>query len=79
LTSQEFLDLEQAKFEILCNLNVGDDISSNSVAKAAQNPDSSIHDKFNTWMGGDGIELSKLTIQEVRDMRISFYAENYGK
>lgn len=79
LTSQEFLDLEQAKFEILCNLRVGDDISSNSVAKAAQNPDISIHDKFNTWMGGDGIELSKLTIQEVRDMRISFYAENIGK
>jgi hypothetical protein len=79
LTSQEFLELEQAKFEILCNLNVGDDISSNSVAKAAKNPDTSIHDKFNTWMGGDGIELSKLTIQEVRDMRISFYAENYGK
>jgi len=77
LTSEEFLDLEQSKFEILCNLNIGQSIDENSVAKAAKNPNKSIHKEFNNWVEEAKLTLGTLTVEQIRDMRVSYFVNYY--
>jgi hypothetical protein len=77
LSSEEFNELEKIKFEILCNLNIGDEINSTTVAQAANRPRlKTIHSEFDIWLKEAESQLGKLTIEQVRDMRIS-YCINY--
>jgi len=73
LTSEEFSDIEQVKFEILCNLNIGQEINEDLIAKAAKNPNKHIHKEFSKWVGEAKSKLGTLTIEQIRDMRISYY------
>jgi len=72
LNSEEFQELERIKFEILCNLNIGEPINNTTVAQAAEKPEKSIHAEFDTWLASAEKQLGKLTIEQVRDMRASY-------
>jgi hypothetical protein len=77
LTSEEFLDLEESKFEILCNLNIGQSVNDNLVANAAKNPNKSIHKEFNNWVEEAKLNLGTLTVEQIRDMRVSYFVNYY--
>lgn len=75
LTTSEFNQLERIKFEILCNLEVGQDIDELSIATAANKPsDQVIHEVFDSWVKESEMQFGKLTIEQIRDIRISYYA-----
>jgi hypothetical protein len=69
LTAAEFNDLESLKFEILCNLDIGDDINLNSVIAATNNPDKSIHGAFLEWAG----DISDLSVDDIRELKAAFF------
>jgi hypothetical protein len=69
LTAAEFNLVEDLKFEILCNLDIGDDINLQSVMAAMNNPDKSIHGRFLEWAG----DISDLTVAEIRELKTAFF------
>jgi hypothetical protein len=73
LNSDEFKDLERIKFEILCNLDIGQAIDNNAIAHAAKNPIPSIHREFDEWVSEAEEQLGKLTVEQIRDMRVSYF------
>lgn len=75
LTSEEFKGLEDVKFEILCNLNIGDDITSDIIAKVVSSPSENIHSEFNLWLDNSKEEFdsSSLSVAEIRKMRTYYY------
>ncbi len=73
LTSDEFNELESIKFEILCNLEVGQEIDDVSVAQASSNTDKKIHKDFNIWVEEAKQINEKINIEQVRDMRASYF------
>jgi len=80
LNAQEFDELEQIKFEVLCNLSMGQEVNSRTVAEAAKKPLKAIHAEFDEWLEDAKKHMGKLTIEQVRDLRASYYVyHNYGK
>lgn len=80
LTSAELNELEEAKFEILCNLNMTDNLTHELIARAAINPPIKVHNEFGEWID-DAKEFlgDKLTIDQIRDLRASYYVHyKYG-
>ena len=80
LTALELNEVERIKFEILCNLSIGEEVDKETITTAVnkQNPD--IHREFDLWIA-DATEVkgSKLTIEQVRDLRVSYYINyKYG-
>ena len=73
LNSDEFKDLERVKFEILCNLDIGQTIDNNAIAHAAKNPIPHIHPEFEIWVSEAEEQLGKLTVEQIRDMRVSYF------
>ena len=73
LNLKEFTDLERIKFEILCNLDIGQTIDNNAIAHAAKKPLSSIHKEFEIWISEAEEQLGKLTVEQIRDMRVSYF------
>ena len=73
LNSNEFKDLERVKFEILCNLDIGQVIDNNAIAHAAKKPLPSIHKEFELWVAEAEDQLGKLTVEQIRDMRVSYF------
>lgn len=73
LDSEQFEELECIKFEILCNLNIGDEINDKSVALASKNTDRSIHKEFAGWVKDTENQLGKLNVEQKRDMRLSYF------
>jgi hypothetical protein len=79
LNASEFSELEQIKFEILCNLNMGQEVNATTIAQAAKRPLKEIHLEFAEWIEDAKQHIGKLTIEQVRDMRASYYVyHNYG-
>ena len=80
LNAQEFSELEQVKFEVLCNLSMGQEVNNLAVAEAAKKPLKAIHAEFDEWLEDAKQHMGKLTIEQVRDLRASYYVyHNYGK
>lgn len=78
LTAEQFDQLEKLKFEILCNLDVGGEVSDASIAQASQNPSPSIHTDFELWTA-EALELlgkKSFSVDELRDLRVSFLIES---
>jgi len=73
LNNQELKELEDIKFEILCNLSMGQDIDEQAVALASNNTDKSIHKEFSGWLTEASEITGKLNIDQVRDMRASYF------
>lgn len=73
LNSDEFRDVERVKFEILCNLDIGQVIDNNAIAHAAKNPIPQIHSEFDAWVSEAEEQLGKLTVEQIRDMRVSYF------
>ena len=81
LTSAQFSELEMLKFEILCNLDMDSDLSEAVIARACQKPNNQIHAEFNAWVD-DALEClgqKSFTIDELRDLRVSFYVNKAGE
>jgi hypothetical protein len=80
LTSEEFRELEEVKFEILCNLNMEHEINEDSVAAASKRPLKEIHSEFLEWIQETEATIkSKLTIDQIRDLRALYYVyHNYS-
>jgi hypothetical protein len=76
LNSEQFEELESIKFEILCNLNIGDEITDKTIALASKNADRSIHREFAGWVKDAEDQLGKLSVDQKRDMRLSYFV-NY--
>ena len=65
------------KFEILCNLSVGEELSEEAIF-AAVNKDAApgIHEECNSWIVEASEQIGRrLTIEEIRNLRAAFYAE----
>ena len=75
LTSEEFTGLEDIKFEILCNLDIGDEITSDSIVKAMDTPLKNLHSEFSFWLDNskEDFDSSSLSVAEVRKMRTYYY------
>jgi hypothetical protein len=72
LTKEEFNYAEQIKFELLCGMEPFSEITHETFPILTKNKiDASIHEEFNTWL-----DNNDLTIEEVRNIRASFYV-NY--
>jgi len=76
LNSEQFEELESIKFEILCNLNIGDEITDKTIALASKDADRSIHREFAGWVKDAEDQLGKLSVDQKRDMRLSYFV-NY--
>ena len=76
LNSEQFEELESIKFEILCNLNIGDEINDKSVALASKDADRSIHREFAEWVQEAEGQLGKLSVEQKRDMRLSYFVNH---
>ena len=76
LTSEESLQAEKIKFEILCNISQGKEVDQNSIAEAinAEPISPEIHSECNFWILEASEEIGrKLTVEETRNLRASFY------
>ena len=77
LTGQETRQLEAIKFEILCNLEMGQVVDKKILGAINKNPLPQIHSEFEGLVASVQKELnSKLTIEQIRDLRAQFYV-NY--
>ena len=77
LTGEQFNQLERLKFEILCNLDIGEDVSDNAIALASQSPNPSIHIDFDKWITEalNLLDKRSFSIDEIRDLRASFFVD----
>ena len=73
LTSDQLEELEKIKFEILCSLNIGQPVNDETVAHAAKSSVKSIHSEFGNWVQEAKEQLGKLSIEQIRDMRASYF------
>jgi hypothetical protein len=81
LTAEQFSQLEKLKFEILCNLDIGGELTEAALATASQNPTPNVHALFESWTT-EALELlgkKSFSIDEVRDLRVSFYVDNISE
>ena len=76
LSSEEFKQAEKIKFEILCNLDYGSDLTQEHIFAAVKKPacGAIIHNECDQWV----IEASesfgrRLNIEEIRSIRVSYY------
>jgi phage shock protein A len=77
LNSDETRQSEMMKFEILCNLEPGEDISQECIFAAINdNCDSHIHEECNSWIDEASDQIGRrLGIEEIRNLRAAFYAD----
>jgi len=73
LTAEESKELEDIKFEILCNLSIEDEINQETISLASQEPPREIHLEFQEWLSAVEESVGKLSIDQVRDLRASYY------
>ena len=77
LNNEQSRHAEMMKFEILCNLPVGQELSEEAIF-AAVNKDAApgIHEECNSWIVEASEQIGRrLTIEEIRNLRAAFYAE----
>ena len=77
LNNEQSRHAEMMKFEILCNLSVGEELSEEAIF-AAVNKDAApgIHEECNSWIVAASEQIGRrLTIEEIRNLRAAFYAE----
>ena len=82
LSSDEKNKSERAKFEILCNLDCNQEVSMKTVANAIQSEPigASVHEECDSWILQAVEEYGRrLTIEEIRSLRASFYAHFAAK
>jgi len=81
LTAEQFSQLEKLKFEILCNLSIGEQVTAEYVAAASKNPTPELHVEFEKWTTEALSILDKksFTIDELRNLRVSFYVDNQSE
>mgnify|MGYP005813406081 CR=1 FL=1 len=78
LTGDQFDQLEKLKFEILCNLDIDDEITEANIAEASQRPNPGIHREFERWTNEALTLLNKrsFSVDELRDLKVSFYVNS---
>jgi len=81
LTAEEFAQSETIKFGILYHLNAFEDIDENSVELALkQKLTNGVITKCDEWISNAAVDINrKLSIEEIRNVRVSFYAESQSK
>ena len=62
LTLKENESLEKIKFEILCNLEMGQEINELSIANASNNISNQIHEELNEWLAYAPVSYTHLTL-----------------
>ena len=84
LTSEESAESERIKFELLCCLDMEEQISNSAIAEAlnaAPIPEEA-HRECESWITEASGEIGRrLSVEEVRNLRASFYVyfqENYS-
>ena len=80
LTAQEFNQAEQIKFSVLYNLDYLQQIDHNAIqAGLRQKLPDGVLEICEEWITNATVDIDrKLSIEEIRNVRISFYAENYN-
>ena len=78
LTSEELSKSEAIKFGILFNLSAFEDIDERSVAAALKKKlTDGVITKCDEWISNAASDINrKLSIEEIRNIRVSFYIEN---
>ena len=81
LTSEEFSQAETIKFGILYNLSAFESIDPQSISLAlTKKLTDGVITKCNEWISNAAIDINrKLSIEEIRNIRVSFYAEQYAE
>ena len=80
LTAQEFNQAEQIKFSVLYNLDYLQQVDHNTIQAGLNEklPDG-VLEICEEWIANATVDIDrKLSIEEIRNVRISFYAENYN-
>ena len=77
LNSEETSQAEMMKFEILCNLEPGEDLSTDTIFAAVNRDcESDIHNSFNSWITEASEQIGRrLSIEEIRNLRVAFYTD----
>ena len=77
LTAKEFEQTEDIKFEVLCNLDFLQDLSDESVfAGLKEKLSDGVHRECREWIQSASENIQrKLSIEEIRGIRASFYAD----
>ena len=77
LTAKEFEQTEDIKFEVLCNLDCLQDLSDESVfAGLKEKLSDGVHRECREWIQSASENIQrKLSIEEIRGVRASFYAD----
>ena len=80
LTSDEFSQSETIKFGILYNLDAFASVDEESIALAlGEKLTDGVITKCNEWISNAAIDIDrKLSIEEIRNIRISFYVDKYS-
>jgi predicted DNA-binding helix-hairpin-helix protein len=81
LTSEEFSQAETIKFGILYNLSAFEVIDEQSISLAlTKKLTDGVITKCNEWISNAAVDINrKLSIEEIRNIRVSFYAEQYAE
>lgn len=77
LNRDETKHSEMMKFEILCNIEPGEDISQECIFAAINGScDPLIHEECNSWIDEASDQIGRrLSIEEIRNLRAAFYAD----
>ena len=79
LTAEEYNQAEQIKFSILYSLDYLESVTEETVqAVLTQKLSNGVIEKCEEWISNAKTDINrKLSIEEIRNIRTSFYAENY--
>ena len=78
LTAQEFNESEQIKFSVLCGLNYLELVDAEAIrAGLAQKLPNGVIQKCEEWITNASHDMNrKLSIDEIRNIRATFYVEH---
>jgi len=79
LTSSEFMEAESTKFGVLCNIECLQAVTAETISGGlSKKLSSGVSQRCNEWISDAESEINrKLSIEEIRNIRASFYAEYY--
>ena len=79
LTAKEFNQAEQIKFSVLYNLNYLEPINEEAIYSGLnQKLPNGVLEKCEEWITNAALDINrKLSIEEIRNIRTTFYAEHY--
>ena len=79
LTAKEFNQAEQIKFSVLYNLNYLEPINEEAIYSGLnQKLPNGVLEKCEEWIANAALDINrKLSIEEIRNIRTTFYAEHY--